>query len=227
MCQTNQAVVRCSDQNTPLPAQPRSTCIFGTILSTNVTLGKRCVVEYSSVESGVTIGDGSIVSNMMVPSGVSIPPGCFFHTVCVTVDEHDGLFVTVLFSIKDNVKKIMPIEKMNALKYCGQAMDVALKSLAIKQEVNLSASYFKARLHDAIFAYDCCMQLADAISATLCCLCRRYDYCIGLFQPRDILDPLSTFFFTLYIGHTLNRRRTNFAFSHPIVACDDVKLNKF
>ena len=143
MCQTNQAVVRCSDQNTPLPAQPGSTCIFGTILSTNVTLGKRCVVEYSSVESGVTIGDGSIVSNMMVPSGVSIPPGCFFHTVCVTVDEHDGLFVTVLFSIKDNVKKIMPIEKMNALKYCGQAMDVALKSLAIKQEVNLSASYFR------------------------------------------------------------------------------------
>ena len=24
----------------------------------------------------------------------------------------------------------------------------------------------KARLHDAIFAYDCCMQLADAIPAT-------------------------------------------------------------
>ena len=46
---------------------------------------------------------------------------------------------------------------------------------------------FKARLHDAIFAYDCCMQLADAIPATLCHLSRRYDYCMRLFQPRDIL----------------------------------------
>jgi hypothetical protein len=46
---------------------------------------------------------------------------------------------------------------------------------------------FKARLHDAIFAYDCCMQLADAIPATLCHLSRRYDYRMRLFQPRDIL----------------------------------------
>jgi hypothetical protein len=74
----------------------------------------------------------------------------------------------------------------------------------------------KARLHDAIFAYDCSVQLADAIPATLCHLFRRYDYCMRLFQPRDILDPLSTFFL-LCLGHTLNRRRTNFAFSHLIV----------
>ena len=31
------------------------------------------------------------------------------------------------------------------------------------------------RLHDAMFAYDCCMQLADTIPATLCRLSRRYD----------------------------------------------------
>jgi hypothetical protein len=74
----------------------------------------------------------------------------------------------------------------------------------------------KARLHDAIFAYDCCMQLADAIPATLCHLYRRYDYCMRLFQPRDILDPLSSFFL-LCLGHTLNRGRTNFAFSHLTV----------
>jgi hypothetical protein len=62
----------------------------------------------------------------------------------------------------------------------------------------------KARLHYAIFAYDCCMQLADAIPATLCHLYRRYDYCMRLFQPRDILDPLSSFFYfvlvTLWTG---------------------------
>jgi hypothetical protein len=58
----------------------------------------------------------------------------------------------------------------------------------------------KARLHDAIFAYDCCMQFADAIPATLCHLCRRYDYCMRLFQPRDILHPLSSFFL-LRLGH--------------------------
>ena len=75
----------------------------------------------------------------------------------------------------------------------------------------------KARLHDAIFAYNCCMQLADAIPATLCHLSRRYDYCMRLFQPRDILDPLSSFFFLLCLGHTLNRRRTNFAFSHLLL----------
>ena len=135
MCLTNQAVVRCSGVNTPLPPQPESTCIFSTILNTNITLGKRCVVEYSSIESGVTIRDGSVVSNMMVPAVATIPPGCFFHTVCVMVDEQDGLFVTVVFSIQDNVKKVMPTEKMNLLKYCGQPMDVALNSLAINQEV--------------------------------------------------------------------------------------------
>ena len=138
MCLSNRAVVRCSGSNKSLPSQPESTCVFSTILDTNVTLGNRCVVEYSSIESGVTISDGSIVSNMMVTSGATIPPGCFLHTVCVMVDKHDGLFVTVVFGIKDNVKKVMPIEKMNVLKYFGQPMDVALKSLAIKQEVNIS-----------------------------------------------------------------------------------------
>ena len=64
------------------------------------------------------------------------------------------------------------------------------------------------------------MQLADAIPATLCHLSRRYDYCMRLFQPRDVLDPLSSFFL-LCLGHTLNRRRTNFVFSHLTV---DVRL---
>ena len=64
-----------------------------------------------------------------------------------------------------------------------------------------SCRTLKAPLHTAIFAYDCCMQLADAIPATLCHLSRRYDYCMRLFQPRDILDPLSSFFFTLSWSH--------------------------
>ena len=136
MCLRNQAVVQCSHGNTPLPPQPQSTCTMSTILSTDTRLGKRCVVEYSTVESGVSFGDGSIVSNMLVPSDMNIPPDCFFHTVCAMINEQDGLFVTVVFGIKDNVKKIMPIEKMNVLKYCGQPLDVALKSLVIGQEVS-------------------------------------------------------------------------------------------
>jgi hypothetical protein len=66
----------------------------------------------------------------------------------------------------------------------------------------------------------CNLLSADAIPATLCHLTRRYDYCIRLFQPRDILDLISTLFL-LCLGHTLNRRRTNFAFSHLTV---DVRL---
>ena len=57
------------------------------------------------------------------------------------------------------------------------------------------------RLHDAMFAYDCCMQLADTIPATLCRLSRQCDYCMRLFQPRDILDPLSTFFLLCLWSH--------------------------
>jgi hypothetical protein len=74
--------------------------------------------------------------------------------------------------------------------YMKEGNDSSLKGMSIK-----------ARLHDAIFAYDCCMQLADAIPATLCRLSRRYDYCMRLFQPRDILDLLSSFFFTLSWSH--------------------------
>jgi hypothetical protein len=66
---------------------------------------------------------------------------------------------------------------------------------------------------------DFCLRLLYATCrrpATLCHLSRRYDYCMGLFQPRDILDPLSSFFL-LCLGQTLNRRRTNFVFSHLTV----------
>lgn len=132
---SSRAVVRCSPHNTALPYQPESTCVFNTILSTDVTLGKRCVVEYSCIDSAVTIGDYSIVSNMLLPSSSSIPSGCFFHTVCAVVEEQDGLFVTVLFGVRDNVKKVVSVEQMNILKYCGQPLDVVLKSLGIKQEV--------------------------------------------------------------------------------------------
>jgi hypothetical protein len=71
-------------------------------------------------------------------------------------------------------------------------------------------------MHAKYLLYDCCMQLADAIPATLWRLSRRYDYCMRLFQPRDILDPLSTFLL-LCLGYTLNRRRTIFAFSYLII----------
>jgi hypothetical protein len=37
---------------------------------------------------------------------------------------------------------------------------------------SIETAPLKARLHDAIFAYDCCMQLADAIPATRIVPCR-------------------------------------------------------
>lgn len=133
MCLKNQAVVRCSDRKPLLTAE--STCTFGTIISSGVTLGKRCVVEYSLMEPGVTILDGTIVSNMLVPTETTIPSGCFYHTVCVMVGKSHGLFVTVVFGITDNMKKVMSMDKMSLLKYLGQPVDIALKCLSIKQEV--------------------------------------------------------------------------------------------
>ena len=136
MCMENRLLLRCTGEEEKHPlAQPESTCVLHSIFKCPVHLGTRCVVEYSYVESGVSIGDGSIVSNMLVPSATAIPGQCFFHTVCVTVGETAGLFVTVVFHIRDNVKKVKPMSELNALNYCGQPMDKALKNLNITQEV--------------------------------------------------------------------------------------------
>ena len=129
-------LLRCTGEEGKHPlVQPESTCVLHSIFQCPVHLGARCVVEYSYVESGVSIGDGSIVSNMLVPSATTIPSQCFFHTVCVTVSETAGLFVTVVFHIKDNLKKVKPMSELNTLNYCGQSMDRALENLKIAQEV--------------------------------------------------------------------------------------------
>ena len=49
---------------------------------------------------------------------------------------------------------------------------ISYKMCAVKVRNAKLRNYLKAHLHDAIFAYDCCMQLADAIPATRIVPCR-------------------------------------------------------
>ena len=136
MCMKNRVLTRCADEDEKFSfSHPESTCVLHSFFKAPVQVGSRCVIEYSTFESGVSVGNGSIVSNMLVPSGVNIPSKCFFHTVCVTIGETSGLFVTIVFHIKDNVKRIKPISELNTLTYCGETMDKALKNLKISPQV--------------------------------------------------------------------------------------------
>ena len=56
-------------------------------------------------------------------------------TICVTVDNVSGLYVTVVFGIKDNVKKMAPSDDLAKLQYFGLPLDKAMSLLDLVQVV--------------------------------------------------------------------------------------------
>lgn len=101
------------------------------------SVGQRTLLEYCDIQAEASVGNNCIVSNVELPSGASISDDTFMMTVCVTIDNSSGLYVTVVFGIKDNVKKTAPSGDLGKLQYFGLPLDKAVSLLDIVQDSKL------------------------------------------------------------------------------------------
>nr|XP_058962921.1 fucose-1-phosphate guanylyltransferase-like [Pocillopora verrucosa] len=101
------------------------------------SVGQRTLLEYCNIQAEASVGNNCIVSNVELPSGASIPDNTFMMTVCVTVDNVSGLYVTVVFGIEDNVKKMAPSDDLAKLQYFGLPLDKAMSLLDLVQNSKL------------------------------------------------------------------------------------------
>ncbi|CAH3043541.1 unnamed protein product [Pocillopora meandrina] len=101
------------------------------------SVGQRTLLEYCNIQAEASVGNNCIVSNVELPSGASIPDNTFMMTVCVTVDNVSGLYVTVVFDIKDNVKRTAPSDDLAKLQYFGLPLDKAMSLLDLVQNSKL------------------------------------------------------------------------------------------
>lgn len=111
------------------------------------TIGQYTVLEYCDISSESSVGDNCIISNVLIPEGASIPNNTFMTTVCVTVGDVSGLFVTIVFGIEDNVKKMTKADDLGKLQYLGMPLDKVLALLNAKQDMSLeSVSLWQVKL---------------------------------------------------------------------------------
>lgn len=97
------------------------------------TVGLFTVLEYCDINVGSSIGNNCIISNVLIPEGTCIPDDTFMTTVCVTSGDVTGLFVTVVFGVGDNVKKMARSCDVGKLQYLGLPLERALTLLDAKQ----------------------------------------------------------------------------------------------
>lgn len=97
------------------------------------TIGQYTVLEYCDISAESSVGNNCIISNVLIPQGASIPDNTFMTTVCVTVGDAAGLFVTIVFGIGDNVKKMTTADDLGKLQYLGMPLDKVFSLLNAKQ----------------------------------------------------------------------------------------------
>lgn len=97
-------------------------CVMHSVLHPSAVVSAGSVVEYSRLGADVTVGEKSIISGCWVDAGQSVPRQTFLHSLSVSLNGSVG-FVTVAFSIKDNLKHSVdsPAEA-TALKYFGASL---------------------------------------------------------------------------------------------------------
>ncbi|MCI4380442.1 hypothetical protein PGIGA_G00240150 [Pangasianodon gigas] len=85
----------------------KNTCVIQSIVHPSVRVCESSVVEFSRLEEGVEVGQSSIISSCWVDRGLSIPSSTFMHSFAVCTDGRMQ-FVTVAFSVQDDLKKTVP-----------------------------------------------------------------------------------------------------------------------
>ncbi len=79
-------------------------CVIHSILHPSVSVSQGSVVEYSRLEARVKVGSRSIISGCWIGTDLTVLSDTFIHSLSVNLDGKTG-FVTVVFGIKDDLKK--------------------------------------------------------------------------------------------------------------------------
>ncbi|XP_066499787.1 serine/threonine-protein kinase TNNI3K isoform X1 [Hoplias malabaricus] len=79
-------------------------CVMHSVLHSTASVSAGSVVEYSRLEAKATIGPRSIVSGCWIGAGLSVPGQTFIHSLSTSLSSKTA-FVTIAFSITDNLKK--------------------------------------------------------------------------------------------------------------------------
>lgn len=79
-------------------------CVMHSVLHPSASVSVGSVVEYSRLEAEVTVGTKAIVSGCWIGAELSVPSEIFIHSLSATLN-HKAVFVTVAFSIRDDLKK--------------------------------------------------------------------------------------------------------------------------
>ena len=71
----------------------------------------------------VCIGSRTILSNVDIADDLSIPAGFLYHTVAIKMEEDQRRFVTVAFSVEDDMKLSVNITSARNLQFGGKLME--------------------------------------------------------------------------------------------------------
>lgn len=101
-------------------------CIIHSFINSESTVGSDCFIEYCDFELPVTIHEKCILSNCQLlwdettahNARLTIPKNAFLHTVPITV-ESQTKYVTVYFSIDDNLKRSVSSCDVESLPFMG------------------------------------------------------------------------------------------------------------
>ena len=97
------------------------------------SIGQHTVLEYCDINAGSSVGNNCIISNVTIPAGAHVPDDTFMTTVCVAFGDVTGLFVTVVFGVGDNVKKMARSDDLGKLQYLSLPLDSVLTLLDVQQ----------------------------------------------------------------------------------------------
>lgn len=130
-------------------------CVMHSVLVDSSQVAKSSVVEYCHFDVPVTVTEGSIVSNCqwlrkeskLSPAAPSLllPGDIFLHTVSVT---HQGVscFVTIFFSIADDLKVSAQDGQASSLSFLGTDVRTALQHWNVQENAVMPADKAKVSL---------------------------------------------------------------------------------
>ncbi|XP_072536877.1 fucose-1-phosphate guanylyltransferase [Salminus brasiliensis] len=88
----------------PEASEKAAACVMHSVLHPSASVSVGSVVEYSRLGAEVTVGTRAIVSGCWVGAGLSVPDETFIHSLSTSLDGRT-CFVTVAFSVRDDLKK--------------------------------------------------------------------------------------------------------------------------
>ena len=153
---------------------PVEGCVMHSILTGGSRVGTKSIVEYCKFTAPITVGKNCVLSNLEYSlnqiQSMKIPAGTFIHTVPIKIDEHVR-YVTVFFSVHDDVKKKIDREESHSLTFTDTTVGKAANALNLNCEDLFDKAMSKVNLWNMrLFPVmtSASMSLVSAVEALAC-----------------------------------------------------------